>query len=645
LERWESGQASVEELLEQHPAQRAELEHLLQVAAELRGLSAVRAPERLRRDPLWRRGRDTPAEAPGLPEPISLPRFAAQRASAAGARLEPHDVLAECLEHWERGEPGADELLKQHPDVEPLVQLAVDLWSMPPVQAPARLRQDPLWRRAAIPAAASTEPAATDEPASLPLWAAARHDSVAPAARLAAGSRLTRPRLVRTLSRLAAGVGGAGLALLLAGSLATSTATSLPDEPLYPVKRLVEDAQLAVAPPQARLEIRMQRAQERMKETREMVERDRADVVASLAADYVREVDAVRTELQSPQSQTPAPEQVGRVVTRLEANEQMLGAIVDRVPEQARPAVARAVEVSRPESVTPDARPVSSAPAAIAAPADAASDAPAAVAAPAAAESQGPRRVAPAVAPIFGERGPASISLPSARSRSPEGGSGSAPASNPGRVSIPEGAGAAPAILPSASSAGGLQPAPASTTGGAGAAGSAGSIPSLSAGAAPASSPASLAPPSATGGSSAGATSAGTASSITGGSASSASGSAGATAGSLGGSTGSAGGTAGNTTGSAGSASGAANSASSGSGSAPANGASGSAPASVSGAAGASGGTTTAPRTAPSFDAPSQPAPAPAATSPSASPTPVYQILPPAGGSTAPTSPFSRTAP
>ena len=48
------------------------------------------------------------------------------------------------------------------------------------------------------------------------------------------------------------------------------------------------------------------------------------------------------------------PEQVGRVITRLEANEQMLDAIVARVPEPARPAILRAAEASRPETVAPD---------------------------------------------------------------------------------------------------------------------------------------------------------------------------------------------------------------------------------------------------------------------------------------------------
>jgi len=606
LERWESGQGGAEELLARRPELRAELEPLLRLAEELRSLPAVRAPERLRRDPLWRRGLARPAEPSA---PVALPAYAA-------ARLEAPEALATALERWERGEPGVDAILAQHPDLEPLLALAVELRSLPPVQAPARLRQDPLWRRAAAPAAATAAPSA---PVSLPLWAAARREHADPATRPAATGRTPRKHLVRTLSRLAAGVGGAGLALLLAGSLATSTATSLPDEPLYPVKRLVEDAQLAVAPPQARLEIRMQRAQERMKETREMVERDRADVVASLATDYVREVDAVRSELNNTQGQAPAPEQVGRVITRLEANEQMLGAIVQRVPEPARPAVARAVEVSRPDSVATGATAAAPAPvpAAVAAPVEAAPE-PAAVAPPAVAEPAPPERIVPAAAPTFGVVGPASVALPG-RSQVPQSTTSGAPAAEPRRVTIPGGAGAAPAILPSAGSTT-PQHAPAATTGGtsAGATGSAGAVTTGSpdsaasgTGAVTGSSP-SAGPSSTTVGAPA-APSLGTAS----GAATGGSPSVSAPTGSGGRSAGPASAPGAVTTGAA----------------SPSTAAG---PASTTGSSGTAGGAgPTAPAStqrAPSFDAP------PAQATPAASPTPIFQLLPPAATPT-------RTAP
>jgi hypothetical protein len=583
LERLESGQGGVEELLAQRPELRAELAALLQLADQLRAQPRLRAPARLRRDPLWRRGLSPAAEAPAP---------AAARTAPPPAGLEPHDALAVALERWERGEPGVEAVLAQHPEVRPLLELAVELWSVPPVQAPARLRQDPLWRRAATPAEAPSAPT------SLPLWAAARHEEAAPAARVASGGHSHRRRVIRTLSRLAAGVGGAGLALLLAGGLATSTATSLPDEPLYPVKRLVEDAQLAVAPPQARLEIRLQRAQERMKETREMIERDRADVVASLATDYVREVDAVRTELHNPQGQAPAPEQVGRVITRLEANEQMLGAIVQRVPEPARPAVARAVEASRPESVaTGDAPVVRPAPAAVALPA-APEPAPPAAVAPPAGEPAPPAAIVPAAAPTFGVVGPASVALPG-RSQAPQSATGSASATDPGRVRIPGGAGAAPAVLPPAGSATAPQQGSASTAGGTrnGAMGAAGAITSS--------------PNNGTAGSTTGAPSLGPSSgagSVTGGSSS------------------------------GGPASGTAGSSSTGTSSAPASVTSGGASAATTGSAGATGRTgttggagtagTSSTQRAPSFDAP------PAQATPAPSPTPVYQILPPAATAT-----------
>ena len=121
-------------------------------------------------------------------------------------------------------------------------------------------------------------------------------------------------------------------------------------------------SQLVITPPESRVDAHLRRAQERMKETEEMIQRDRAEAVPALVDAYVREVDAVRTELQSPRTRVPEPEKVEKVLTRLEANEQALGAMAERVAEPARPAVARAVEASRPENVAPVESPRSVAP-------------------------------------------------------------------------------------------------------------------------------------------------------------------------------------------------------------------------------------------------------------------------------------------
>jgi len=92
LERWETGQGGVEELLAQRPELRAELDPLLQLAAQLRAQPAMRAPDRLRRDPLWRRGLATTTTTPA-----SLADATTARALPPAARLEPHDALALAL--------------------------------------------------------------------------------------------------------------------------------------------------------------------------------------------------------------------------------------------------------------------------------------------------------------------------------------------------------------------------------------------------------------------------------------------------------------------------------------------------------------------------------------------------------------------
>jgi Domain of unknown function (DUF5667) len=411
LERWEQGQGGVDEFLAQHPELRAELEPLLGLAVELWALPKITAPDHLRQDPLWRRpparvplgSRHPRAKAPLLPFPL-----------VGGQKPRAEDVLDEALAREKLGgRLAADAVLARHPslrpEVTPLLDLADDLAALREVRAPARLRQDPLWRRATP---------------TVPQWAAARQDSpaVSPPRSF---PRLPHRTIVVHLSRLAAGVGGAALAALMAGTVVTS-ATSLPDQPLYPVKRLVEDAQLVITPPESRVDAHLRRAQERMKETQEMIERDRAEAVPALVDAYVREVDAVRTELQSPRARVPEPEKVEKVLTRLEANEQALGAMAERVAEPARPAVARAAEASRPENVAP-------------------AESPRSVTAP---ESSS-RSVAPVAAPTFGAGGPASVQEPgrSTIRQLIEATSTPAPSATPAQVRAPA---VSPALLPSA---------------------------------------------------------------------------------------------------------------------------------------------------------------------------------------------------
>ena len=325
---------------------------------ELWALPKITAPDNLRQDPLWRRpparvplgSRHPRAKAPLLPFPL-----------VGGQKPRAEDVLDEALAREKLGgRLAADRRCWRATLAAPGKSPRCWTWPMTSRRcarcaAPARLRQDPLWRRA-TPA--------------VPQWAAARQEAPGvdrcPPRILPVSAPLSLPRLphrtiVVQLSRLAAGVGGAALAALMAGTVVTS-ATSLPDEPLYGVKRLVEDAQLVITPPESRVDAHLRRAQERMKETQEMIERDRAEAVPALVDAYVREVDAVRTELQSPRTRVPEPEKVEKVLTRLEANEQVLGAMAERVAELARPAVARAVEASRPENVAPAESPRSVAP-------------------------------------------------------------------------------------------------------------------------------------------------------------------------------------------------------------------------------------------------------------------------------------------
>ena len=117
------------------------------------------------------------------------------------AQRAPQDVLSECLEHWEEGDGRVDEVLAQHPalrdDLEPLLTLAADLRAMPPLRAPARLREDPLWRRAPSRTAHPTPSEQRRRP--VPLWAAVHRER----AGRPIGPRWPRQAVVSGLGRLA----------------------------------------------------------------------------------------------------------------------------------------------------------------------------------------------------------------------------------------------------------------------------------------------------------------------------------------------------------------------------------------------------------------------------------------------------------
>jgi hypothetical protein len=140
----------------QHPELRAELEPLLALVARLRALPPVEAPERLRRDPLWRRQLDPARDAASAAPPSCI---------------DPADLLAACLDAAEDPARVAA-LLDQHPtlreEVEPLLALARQLSTLGALPAPERLRQQPAWREAATSNTPPSAPADSLEPVPFP---------------------------------------------------------------------------------------------------------------------------------------------------------------------------------------------------------------------------------------------------------------------------------------------------------------------------------------------------------------------------------------------------------------------------------------------------------------------------------------------
>lgn len=140
----------------------------------------------------------------------------------------------------------------------------------------------------------------------------------------------------------------AGVALLLLaflfGGVGVASAHALPGEPLYPVKRGLEQAQLALAPhEEARAGLRLGFAQERLRELQELQNRGTPALEQALAG--LEEATAAATE-HLERSERPAAlgERLAELTERQQA---VLERVAEQVPETAREALERARTASQ----------------------------------------------------------------------------------------------------------------------------------------------------------------------------------------------------------------------------------------------------------------------------------------------------------
>ncbi len=235
----------------------------------------------------------------------------------------------------ETGETTLEGALTLYPglraELEPLLSLAAELSALPKVDAPASLRgykrpvfshgkaqpREKWWHRflpTAVPASSWATP------------------------------------LVRVAAALA-------LVVVATSGTIVASANSLPEEPLYPVKLAVENAQLAIAPnDQARSELELQFAAKRVAEVRSAAQQDNTAAVTQGVALYEQKVDAaVKASEAAAQVAPAAPEKVQET---LRQNAEVLKQVQSKVQsKQAQAAIGAAIRRSIAASSSVESEP------------------------------------------------------------------------------------------------------------------------------------------------------------------------------------------------------------------------------------------------------------------------------------------------
>ncbi len=230
-------------------------------------------------------------------------------------------ALADCLAKLERNELTLDDALDAYPELtlelEPLLTLAMELRSMPKPEVPEALRSSkrPVFAPAA-PAPRRLLPWNWRVLLPTPAW-------TAPVARLAAGFALA--------------------AMLLGGTMVAS-ASSLPEEPLYPVKLAMENVQLALtSSPQQRSELEIQLAGRRLQEVESAAQQGKLQAVQQGLTLYEQRVQSAVDQAQT----VGTPSQETQIQGSLEQQQEVLARVYDQVPATAQQAILHAMEVSQ----------------------------------------------------------------------------------------------------------------------------------------------------------------------------------------------------------------------------------------------------------------------------------------------------------
>jgi len=137
--------------------------------------------------------------------------------------------------------------------------------------------------------------------------------------------------------------------LFMCTALAQEVSEALPDDPIYLAKRHIETAKLnAKVDPLEKAALHTEFAKERLAETKAMIAKGKPEFVGDLTKDYEEAVAGAINEINRAQSQgrnvSGALEAVERSTKK---HTEVLTDLLDKVPEEAKPAIRRSIAVSK----------------------------------------------------------------------------------------------------------------------------------------------------------------------------------------------------------------------------------------------------------------------------------------------------------
>ncbi len=139
------------------------------------------------------------------------------------------------------------------------------------------------------------------------------------------------------------------ISILTGGGVVTASAEALPGDALYPVKVSLEAAQLMLTFDEGnQVQLRLQFAERRLGEMQALAEQGRYDEIPQALAGFGTQVtEALRGWLRAVEAGEGAEVMAEKLEQAFSHHDEVLNELLGQVPEQAQPAIQRAIQVSQ----------------------------------------------------------------------------------------------------------------------------------------------------------------------------------------------------------------------------------------------------------------------------------------------------------